>query len=64
MGIRDRDYMKRPSDAGDRHSPDSDSKLEQFFADFLARHPRLPWVISIVLAILIAAALLAAKFSR
>ncbi len=64
MGIEDRDYMKRPSDDGGDGSQSSGSKLENFFAGFLARHPRLPWVIGIVLAILIATGLLVARFSK
>jgi hypothetical protein len=63
MGIRDRDYMKRPSgDDGDDARP-SGSKLDAFFSEFLSRHPRLLLVLLLVLAAAILVAVIMAKIS-
>ena len=63
MGIRSRDYMKRPSD-GDGEPPSTpDSKLEAFLSGFLQRHPRFFIYLGIALAVLIIVGLVIAKFS-
>jgi hypothetical protein len=63
MGIRDRDYMKRPSDDDGRRESSSESKAEEFFSRFLQRHPRFFLYASIGLAALVLLALLLARFS-
>jgi len=63
MGIRSRDYMRRPSDDdGERPSP-PDNKLEAFLSGFLQRHPRFFVYLGIALVALVVIALLVAKFS-
>ena len=63
MGIQDRDYMKRPTSEDPETASTLAGKLEAFFSGILQRHPRLPLVVGIVLAVLIIAALLMARFS-
>lgn len=40
MGIRNRDYMKRPSDGDDERASEPDARLEGFFSAFLEKHPK------------------------
>lgn len=61
MGIRDRDYMKRPSDGDDDSSPES--KAEEFAQRVLARSRKLILIGSIVLAIVIIVGLIVSKMS-
>jgi peptidoglycan/LPS O-acetylase OafA/YrhL len=61
MGIRDRDYMKRPDDGDARSS--SGSRLESYFDGFLRRHPRLFPGILVVLVVAILTAAVIAKIS-
>ena len=61
MGIRDRDYMKRPSDGGDDSSPES--KAEEFAQRVLAKSRKFILIGAIVLAILIVIALIMSRFS-
>jgi hypothetical protein len=69
MGIRDRDYMKRPSDDDDErdsegeHGESPDSKAEEFLSRFLERNPRFLLYVGIGLGALVVVALAAAKFS-
>lgn len=60
MGIQDRDYMKRPSGDGAGHGASADTRLEQFFSDFLRRHRRLVKVLGVAFAVLIIASILVA----
>jgi hypothetical protein len=63
MGIRSRDYMKRPSDDGGSERPSStDSKLEAFLSGFLQRNPRFFIYLTIAIIVLIVIGLVAAKF--
>ena len=62
MGIHDRDYMKRPSDDGERSSS-SDSKAEEFLSRFLRRHPRFFLYVGLALGALILIGLVMASFS-
>ena len=67
MGIRDRDYMKRPSD-GDgyddsRPSSRPKSKAEEIAEQILKKYSRLFVYCGIGLVILIVAALIVTKFS-
>jgi hypothetical protein len=61
MGIRDRDYMKRPSDGDDDSSPES--KAEEFAQRVLARSRKLILIGGIVLAIVIIVGLIVSKMS-
>jgi hypothetical protein len=63
MGIRDRDYMKRPSDEGEERHLSSEGKLEALFNGFFRRHPRLLLVICVIMAVAILAAVIVAKIS-
>ena len=63
MGIRDRDYMKRPSDDDARRASSPDAKLEAFLSGFLSRHPRFFLVASVVLAVLVVLAIVVTKFA-
>ena len=63
MGIRSRDYMKRPSDDDGNRPPSNDGKVEVFLSRFLQRHPRFFVYLTIALAILVIIALVLAKFS-
>ena len=63
MGIRDRDYMKRPSDDdGDEVTPPR-SKAEEFAERMLARSRKLMLIGGIALATLIIVALALSQFS-
>jgi hypothetical protein len=61
MGMRDRDYMKRPSD--DDGASGSDSKAEEFAQRFLRKYPRFFLYCGIGLGVLIVIALVVAKFN-
>jgi uncharacterized membrane protein YukC len=63
MGIRDRDYMKRPSDDDGQSDSSSESKAEEFVSRFFQKHPRFVLYVGIGLVILIVIALIVAKFS-
>jgi hypothetical protein len=63
MGIRDRDYMKRPSDAEGKGDSPPDSKAEEFFAHFLRKHPRFFLYVAVGFGVLIVLGLLIVKFS-
>jgi hypothetical protein len=60
MGIRDRDYMKRPSDDDD---PSPESKAEEFAERVLARSRKAILICGIVLGLIIVVALILSKFS-
>lgn len=67
MGIRSRDYMKRPSDDdGDQASTPltPDAKLEAFLGNFLKRNPRFFLYLTVALVALIIIALFIAKFAK
>jgi hypothetical protein len=54
MGVKDRDYMKRPSDDGDyERSSSPESRAEEFAQRVLARSRKLLLIAGIVLGILI-----------
>jgi hypothetical protein len=61
MGIRDRDYMKRPSD--DDGKGDSSSKAEELAQKFLSKFPQFLMYCGIGLVVLIVIALVILKFS-
>jgi hypothetical protein len=61
MGIRDRDYMKRPDDDDDDSSPES--KAEQFAQRVLARSRKILLIGGILLGIVIIVALILSRFS-
>jgi hypothetical protein len=63
MGIRSRDYMKRPSDDDGERPSTPEGKLEDFLSGFLQRHPRFFVYLGIALVVLIIVGLLLAKFS-
>jgi hypothetical protein len=63
MGIKSRDYMKRPSDDDGEGPSTPDNKLEAFLSGFLQRHPRFFVYLGSALVALIIIALLVAKFS-
>ena len=63
MGIRDRDYMKRPSGDDGEDGSSSESRAEEFAQRVLARSRKLILIGGIVLVILIVVALLVSKFS-
>ena len=63
MGIRDRDYMKRPSDGDDEHDASTESKAEEFARRVLARSRKLILIGGILLGILILVALIMSRFS-
>jgi hypothetical protein len=63
MGIRDRDYMKRPSDDDAQRASSPDARLEAFLSGFLSRHPRFFLVAGGVLAVLVVLAIVVAKFA-
>ena len=63
MGIRDRDYMKRPSDDDDERSSSPESKAEEFAQRILARSRKLILIGGIALGILIVIALIMSRFS-
>ena len=63
MGIRNRDYMKRPSDGDDERSSSPESGAEEFAQRVLARSRKLLLIGGIVLAIVIIVALIVSKVS-
>jgi hypothetical protein len=63
MGIRDRDYMKRPSDGDEEHDASRESRAEEFARRVLARSRKLILIGGIALAILIIVALIMSKMS-
>ena len=63
MGVRDRDYMKRPSDDDEERSSSPESRAEEFAQRVLARSRKLFIIGGIVLAIVIIIALVMSKFS-
>jgi len=63
MGIRDRDYMKRPSDDDDSREPAPRSKVEAFLVGFFQRHPRFFLYAGISLVVLIVTAFIVVHFS-
>jgi hypothetical protein len=63
MGIRDRDYMKRPAGDDGEDGSSSESRAEEFAQRVLARSRKLILIGGIVLAILIVVALIVSKFS-
>jgi hypothetical protein len=63
MGIEDRDYMKRRSDADDARASSSDSGVEELFSRFLQRHPRFFIYVGVGIGVLVVAALILSKLS-
>ncbi len=64
MGIRSRDYMKRPSEGdGDRPST-PDGKVEAWLSGFLERNPRFFVYLGAAIVALVIIAFLIAKFSK
>ncbi len=63
MGIRSRDYMKRPSDGDGERPGTPDGRLEAVLSAFLQRHPRFFTYLGIALVVLILIALLIAKLA-
>ena len=63
MGIRDRDYMKRPSDDDDERSSSPESRAEEVAQRVLARFRKLRMIGGIALAILIIVAFIMSKMS-
>ena len=63
MGIRSRDYMKRPSDDDGDQPVTPDNKLEAFLSSFLKRNSRFFIFLTVGLVALIVIALLIAKFT-
>jgi len=63
MGIKSRDYMKRPSDDDGDPPSTPDSNLEAFLSGFLKRNPRFFLYLTLAIAALIIIGLLIAKFT-
>jgi hypothetical protein len=63
MGIRDRDYMKRPSDDDEPGASSPDSQAEDIAQRFFQKYPRFFLYFGLGLGILIVIALLIARFS-
>ena len=63
MGIRDRDYMKRPSDDDGYSDLSSDSKAEEIAQKILKKYSKLILYCGIGLGILVVVALIIAEFS-
>jgi len=63
MGVRDRDYMKRPSDDDDDRNSSVESRAEEFAQRVLARSRKLLLIGGIVLGIVIIIALVMSKLS-
>ena len=59
MGIQDRDYMKKPSPSAPRHSRSPEDRLEDFFSNFLEKHPKFFLHVGIGFGILLVIALIA-----
>ena len=62
MGIRDRDYMKRPSDDDGRRGGSSESDLEEWVGRIFRNKRRLILYAGIGLGVLIVVAFLMARF--
>jgi hypothetical protein len=62
MAIKDRDYMKRPSDGDDGRDPSSESRAEEYAQRLLARSRKLLLIGAIILGIVVIIALVMAKF--
>jgi hypothetical protein len=63
MGIKDRDYMKRPSDDDGGEGSSSESRAEELAQRMLARSRKLVLIGGIGLGILIIVALVMSKLS-
>lgn len=63
MGIKDRDYMKQPSDDGGESGSSSESRAEELAQRMLARSRKLVLIGGIGLGILIVIALVMSKLS-
>ena len=63
MGIRDRDYMQRPSDDDDERNSSLESRAEEMAQRILVRSRKAILIVGIALVILIVAGLIVAKFS-
>jgi len=63
MGIRDRDYMKRPSDDEASRGSSAESKAEDFLSKFVQKHPRFFLYVAIGFAVLIVISLVVVHFS-
>jgi hypothetical protein len=63
MGVRDRDYMKRPSDDDDERSSSPESRAEEFAQRVLARSRKALLICGIVLGIVIVVALILSRYS-
>ncbi|MHB8519491.1 MAG: hypothetical protein ACYDH9_01920 [Limisphaerales bacterium] len=63
MGIRDRDYMKRPSGDEAQRGSSPDARLEALLNGFLQRHPRFFIYLVVAVVGLIIVALVVAKFA-
>jgi hypothetical protein len=61
VGIRDRDYMKRPSDDGQGAS--SNSKAEEIAQKILSKFPKILMLLGIGLLVIIVVALIILKLS-
>ena len=64
MSIRDRDYMKRPSDDDGSDGSSTESRAEEFAQRILKKYSRLFICGGIALALLIVAALIIVSFSH
>lgn len=64
MGIRDRDYMKRPPAEDDAVAASPEARLDAFFRDFLRKHPRLPLASAIALVVFVVVVAVIARFSN
>lgn len=63
MGIRDRDYMKRPRAEDGTPRPSSNDTIEDVLGGFLQRHPRFFLYLGLGLGALILIGLVAATLS-
>ena len=64
MGIRDRDYMKRPSDDDEQNGSSSDSRAEEFAQRILKKYSRLFLYVGIAIGVLLVIALVVARLSN
>jgi hypothetical protein len=64
MGIRDRDYMRRPPDDDGQSGSLSDSKAEEFAQRILKKYSRLFLYVGIAIGVLLVIAFIVAKFSN
>jgi len=63
MGIRDRDYMKRPSDDDGSRGSSPESNAEDFLSKFFQKHPRFFLYVAIGFGALIILSLVIIHFS-